>query len=156
MGIQTSLTDCFLRALAIVAIVARSKLVPDFALTIHFLHLIATTLYSHSAPRNAMWWLTMLTSSGVCVAVGMWGCQYRELQPVFFGGGRILGSNAAPTTASSRAGGSPDDDDDDEGLGNGAVRGGDEEMGLANGKRRKNSGGGGEESYEMGKLKSSH
>lgn len=43
-----------------------------------------------------MWWLTTAASSAVCVALGMWGCQWRELQPVFFGGGRILGNNAPP------------------------------------------------------------
>lgn len=84
------------RAIAIVALIARSKLVPDFALTIQALHLIFTTLYSRSLPRNMMWWLCAAASSAVCVALGMWGCQWRELQPVFFGGGRILGNNAPP------------------------------------------------------------
>lgn len=43
-----------------------------------------------------MWWLCAAASSALCVALGMWGCQWRELQPVFFGGGRILGNNAPP------------------------------------------------------------
>ncbi|KAL3951828.1 hypothetical protein ACCO45_013545 [Purpureocillium lilacinum] len=89
------------RAVAIVVLIARSKLVPDFALTIHFLHLLATTLYTRSLPRHAMWWATILASSALAVAAGTWGCRYRELQPVFFGGGRILGSGggAAPLRA---------------------------------------------------------
>ena len=122
------------RAVAIVALIARSKLVPDFALTIHFLHLVATTLYSRAAPRHIMWWITMIASSAICVAAGMWGCRYRELQPVFFGGGRILGNNATPAAAAATRSG---DDDYDE------------EMGLVKAKA-----GNGEE-YEMGKVKAS-
>lgn len=98
------------RAVAIVVLIARSKLVPDFALTIHFLHLLATTLYTRSLPRHAMWWATMLASSALAVAAGTWGCRYRELQPVFFGGGRILGSGGG---AAPPASGTADDDDDD-------------------------------------------
>ena len=135
------------RPVAIVALIGRSKLVPDFALTIHILHLLATSVYSGAAPRNAMWWFTMLASSGLCVALGMWGCRYRELQPVFFGGGRILGSNARPTAAA--AGTSHDDEDDEyerrEGVGGGS---GDEEMGLTNGRGRVR----GREESERGKM----
>ena len=78
-----------------VALVARSKLVPDFALTIHFLHLLFTCLYTRSLPRNSMWWFTMVASSATAVGLGIWGCRYRELQPVFFLGGRILGSGSS-------------------------------------------------------------
>ncbi|ETS02492.1 hypothetical protein M419DRAFT_77920 [Trichoderma reesei RUT C-30] len=91
----------FCMSVAIVILIARSKLVPDFALTIHFLHLLLTTLYTRSLPRNSMWWLTMAASSAAAVGLGMWGCRYRELQPVFFLGGRILGSG----TSSPAAGG---------------------------------------------------
>ncbi|KAL7932589.1 integral membrane protein S linking to the trans Golgi network domain-containing protein [Trichoderma chlorosporum] len=85
----------FCMSLAMVVLVARSKLVPDFALTIHFLHLLFTCLYTRSLPHNSMWWLTMLASSATAVGLGMWGCRYRELQPVFFLGGRILGSGTS-------------------------------------------------------------
>lgn len=43
----------------------------------------------------------MIGSAALTVALGMWGCQYRELQPVFFGGGRILGSRSTPAAASN-------------------------------------------------------
>jgi hypothetical protein len=88
----------FCMAVAIVVFVARSKLVPDFALTVHFLHLLLTALYSRSLPRFAMWWATMLASSALAVGLGIWGCRYRELQPVFFGGGRILGAGGSGHT----------------------------------------------------------
>ncbi|KAL7958622.1 integral membrane protein S linking to the trans Golgi network domain-containing protein [Trichoderma compactum] len=85
----------FCMSVAMVILVARSKLVPDFALTIHFLHLLFTCLYTRSLPHNSMWWFTMLASSATAVGLGMWGCRYRELQPVFFLGGRILGSGTS-------------------------------------------------------------
>ena len=69
-------------------------MVPDFALTLHFLHLVFTTAYTRRLPSHSMWWATMLASSALAVALATWGCRYRELQPVFFGGGRILGSGS--------------------------------------------------------------
>ncbi|KAK0384560.1 hypothetical protein NLU13_8646 [Sarocladium strictum] len=77
----------FFMSVAIVALVARSKLVPDFALTIHGLHVVFVTLATRSLPRHGMWWFTMLASSALSTALGIWGCRYRELQPIFFGGG---------------------------------------------------------------------
>lgn len=112
--------------MAIVALIARSKLVPDFALTIHFLHLVLTVLYTRSLPTNAMWWATMLASSALGVALSTWGCRYRELQPVFFGGRRILGGG----------GQQPQHQQSD---------GGDEEMGLT-GRR--------EDGFEMNRMTS--
>ncbi|KAG6005372.1 hypothetical protein E4U21_000223 [Claviceps maximensis] len=114
-------------AVAIVILVARSKLVPDFALTIHALHLVFTTLYTHSLPAHSMWWLTMAGSAAISVVLSMWGCRHRELQPVFFGGGRILGSGSRTSGPTNQQGaseegrsgnsidGGPDDDDDDDG-----------------------------------------
>ncbi|KFH48257.1 hypothetical protein ACRE_009070 [Hapsidospora chrysogenum ATCC 11550] len=131
-------------AIAIVALIARSKLVPDFAITIHALHLLITTIYSGSVPRSTMWWLAMAASSGLCIAVGMWGCRYRELQPVFFGGGRILGNNAPPPAAATNNTNttvSSIEDGDDGGRG-----AGDEEMVLGRQKGRKDE-------YEMGEMR---
>lgn len=65
---------------------SRSKLVPDFALTIHFLHLIATTLYTHSLPSNLLWWGLQFASAAMMTFLGMWACQRRELEPIKFGG----------------------------------------------------------------------
>lgn len=145
------------RAIAIVILIARSKLVPDFALTIHFLHLLLTSLYTRSLPRNAMWWLVMASSSALSVALGMWGCRYRELQPVFFGGGRILGNNPAPATAAAasssssgprrKSGVDDDDDDDDDDEHHGP---GDEELGSSRGGRGR--GRERRDEYEMGKM----
>lgn len=85
--LSTDLSLTYHRSVAIVALVARSKLVPDFALTIHGLHLVLVTLATRSLPRHAMWWFTMIASSALSTGLGIWGCRYRELQPIFFGGG---------------------------------------------------------------------
>lgn len=73
---------------AIVILVTRSKLVPDFALTTHAVHLVVCTLYTGLLPRNAMWWGSMGVSSALAIGLGVWGCRYRELQPISFGGRR--------------------------------------------------------------------
>lgn len=128
------------RAVALVVLISRSKLVPDFAITIHFLHLVITSLYTGRIPRHAMWWATMLASAALSAGLGIWGCQYRELQPVFFGGRRILG--ATPTAATQADGG--------EGAGNDDVEG-DEEMGFSRGRGRgRGRDGAGE--YEMAQM----
>lgn len=112
-----------------VVLVARSKLVPDFALTIHFLHLLFTCLYTRSLPRHSMWWLTMLASSATAVGLGMWGCRYRELQPVFFLGGRILGSGTSGPTNNTRSTGAMGDPDVEDGMGESSSMAGEIEMG---------------------------
>ncbi|KAJ5513970.1 Integral membrane protein SYS1-related protein [Penicillium fimorum] len=80
------LLNCFVSVIFLLIFVSRSKLVPDFALTIHFLHLIATTLYSHSVPANLLWWGLQFASAAMMTFLGMWVCQRRELEPIKFGG----------------------------------------------------------------------
>lgn len=67
-------------------LIARSKLIPDFALTLHFLHLVVTSLYSRSLPSHWFWWALQVASAGLMTALGVWSCQYRELRPISFGG----------------------------------------------------------------------
>jgi protein SYS1 len=66
-------------------IVSRSKLIPDFALTIHFIHLVLVSLYTRSLPTNLLWWGLQLSSAAVMTFGAMWACQRRELQPIAFG-----------------------------------------------------------------------
>lgn len=90
------------RAIFLLVLVARSKLIPDFALTLHFLHLIATTLYTHSLPGNWLWWGLQCASAALMTFVGMWACQWRELRPISFGG--ISGKASSNSTSASQAG----------------------------------------------------
>lgn len=73
------------RVISLLLLVSRSKLIPDFALTIHFLHLLITTFYSHSLPRNWLWWALQFASASLMTFLGVWSCQWRELRPINFG-----------------------------------------------------------------------
>ena len=72
--------------IVLLLVVARSKLIWDFALTIHFLNLVTTSLYTRSFPTNFLWWLLQIVSSALMIFLGVWACQWRELQPMAFGG----------------------------------------------------------------------
>lgn len=98
-GKNLNANPCTPRAVAIIILITRYKLVPDFALTLHAIHLLVTTLYTGSIPRNILWWLGMAISSAACVWLASWGCQYRELQPISFGG--ILGGRGDGGSGSS-------------------------------------------------------
>lgn len=87
----------------LLVLVARSKLVPDFALTIHFVHLLVTSFYTRSFPSNYLWWALQIASAGLMITLGVWTCQWRELQPMAFGGS---GNTAGKGASSSRGGAS--------------------------------------------------
>jgi hypothetical protein len=128
--------------IAILFFIARSKLVPDFALTLHFIHLLLVSLYSHSIPQNALWWALQLASAGVMTSLGVWSCQWRELRPINFGGGAA--STVGGGTAA--AGGSA------ETVTEGGEVHGDEEHGY--GRRGRGRGRDGAGEYEMVAMKS--
>ncbi len=91
------------RVIPILLLVSRSKLVPDFALTIHFLHLLITSFYTKSIPTNLLWWGLEATSAALMISVGIWACRYRELQPISFG---TLPSSSSKKTTQTAANGS--------------------------------------------------
>ncbi|KAE9570101.1 Protein SYS1 [Colletotrichum gloeosporioides] len=108
-------------AVAIIVLIGRSKLVPDFALTMHGLHLVVSSLYTGRVPRNMMWWGAMASSSAICVALAVWGSRYRELRPISFGGhaaGAATGGGGVEGQQNGGAGG-----DEEEGVGFGRGRG---------------------------------
>lgn len=87
----------------ILLLIARSKLVADFALTIHFLHLLVTSLYTRALPTNLYWWGVQICSAGLMISLGVWACQWRELKPIAFGG---RGKNRAESGEGLLEGGS--------------------------------------------------
>ncbi|CAK7199827.1 hypothetical protein SEUCBS139899_002513 [Sporothrix eucalyptigena] len=108
-------------AAAIVVFVGRSKLVLDFAATLHVVHL-AVVFFTHSIPANLAWWATMAVSTGTAVLVGTWGCRHRELQPISFGG--AAGGNTSATNTSTTAGTAAGvDGDEEQGFSRGRGRG---------------------------------
>ncbi|KAK4226678.1 integral membrane protein S linking to the trans Golgi network-domain-containing protein [Podospora fimiseda] len=86
LGFIWVLDGGLLIALSIIQLISRSKLVPDFVLSLHFIHLVITYLYTSSVPQHSAWWMTMFISSGVSIALSTWGCRKRELKPIAFGG----------------------------------------------------------------------
>ncbi|KAI3325531.1 integral membrane protein S linking to the trans Golgi network-domain-containing protein [Xylariaceae sp. AK1471] len=125
---------------ALVVLISRSKLVLDFSLTLHVIHLIIVFLYTGFLPRNVAWWVTMIASGAITVAGGTYGCRWRELRPITFGGG-------ARNTGNGESGGH---DSLETRIADGEH--GDEEMGLSRGRGRgRGRDGAGE--YEMVSMK---
>ncbi|KAK4447744.1 integral membrane protein S linking to the trans Golgi network-domain-containing protein, partial [Podospora aff. communis PSN243] len=126
-------------AASIVLLIGRSKLVLDFALSLHAIHLIITTLYTGSLPSHTAWWLSMGGASTICILLATWGCRYRELKPISFGG--IGGGTAVASGSASEI----------QGDGGEAGVAGDEEQGYSWGRGRgRGRDGAGE--YEMVKM----
>ena len=108
------------------------------------------TLYTGFVPRHAMWWATMAASCAVAVAGGTYGCRWRELRHITFGGGGGGGARADAAAAASAAG-AADPSALESGLA-GAGGADDEELGFSRGRGRgrgRDSGG----EYEMVGLK---
>lgn len=125
---------------ATVILIGRSKLVLDFALSLHFIHLVIVTFYTGFIPRNVAWWATMLVSSIVTVTGGTYGCQWRELRPISFGGNAKNNNNAEGGAEAAAQNGTA------------AGEHGDEEMGFSRGRGRgRGRDGAGE--YEMVGMK---
>lgn len=75
-----------IRVIPLLLLVARSKLVPDFALTILLIHLLVTSIYTRAIPSNLLWWALQAASAFLMISLGVWACRYRELKPISFGG----------------------------------------------------------------------
>lgn len=103
--------------IGILLLISRSKLVPDFAITLHLIHLLIVSLYSHSIPQNMLWWALQLGSAALMTALGVWACQWRELRPINFGG------SAAPAVEAPVAGETGGDEEQGYGRGRGRGRG---------------------------------
>jgi hypothetical protein len=125
------------RAVGIVLVVTRSKLVLDFALSSHFIHLVVATFYTGGLPRYAMWWASMAGACALALSLGIWGCRYRELQPITFGGNS--GGGAASSTPPAENSGALES------------AGGDEEEGFSRGRER-GRGRDGAGDYEMVRI----
>jgi hypothetical protein len=109
--------------ISLLLLISRSKLVPDFALTLHFIHLIITSLYSHSIPQNWLWWALQIASAGMMTSLGVWCCQYRELRPINFGGSSTAQNNGVGGSGESAEVGLSEVGDEEQGYGRGRGRG---------------------------------
>jgi hypothetical protein len=116
----------------LLVLVGRSKLVLDFALTVHFIHLIVTSLYTRGLPINLLWWSLQACSAALMTSLGIYACQWRELRPMSFGKQKDTGSQP-----------SEGDRDEDEVA---------ESAGIGRGRARDTRNDGGRE-YEMVSMK---
>lgn len=118
--------------IALLLLISRSKLVPDFAISLHFIHLLVVSVYTKAIPTNALWWILQLCSAAFMTSLGVYSCRWRELRPITFGGAAAAGGSSSTQQAD----------------GAGAAEGGDEEQGYGRGRGRgRGRDGGGE--YEM-------
>lgn len=78
--------NSFIGVIFLLILISRSKLIPDFALTLHLIHLLLTSIYTHSIPTNLLWWALQIASAAQMTFLGIWSCQWRELRPINFGG----------------------------------------------------------------------
>ncbi|KAI9745882.1 MAG: hypothetical protein M1818_000563 [Claussenomyces sp. TS43310] len=118
--------NAFIGALALLFLVSRSKLIPDFALTIHFLHLLTTCVYSGSLPTNWLWWALQICSAAFMTTLGVYSCRWRELRPITFGGQAAAPKTSGAAPADSRSNtesGSSQPADGEMGYGRGGRRG---------------------------------
>src|ERR1700759_5708561 len=106
------------RDVFLLLLVAKSKLIPDFALTLHFFHLIVTSLYSRSLPSHWFWWALQVASAGLMTVLGVWSCQYRELRPISFGG-----KPKTPQATNATEGASENQNEEESGYSAGRGRG---------------------------------
>jgi hypothetical protein len=82
------------------------------------------TLYSGQLPRHTAWWLSMAAACGVSVSLATWGCRYRQLQPISFGGaGAASAAGASGGENRGDAGESGVDGDEEQGFPRGRGRG---------------------------------
>ncbi|KAF8860992.1 hypothetical protein BDZ45DRAFT_740870 [Acephala macrosclerotiorum] len=116
------LLNSFIGVISILLLISRSKLVPDFALTLHFIHLLVVSLYSHSIPKNALWWMLQIVSAATMTALGVWSCQYRELRPINFGGSATQAESSSGH-ATENATHNEEGHDPEQGYGRGRGRG---------------------------------
>ncbi|ETN42420.1 uncharacterized protein HMPREF1541_01575 [Cyphellophora europaea CBS 101466] len=83
-----------------------ASLVPDFALTIHFLHLLTTSFYTRRLPTNFLWWCLQASSAGLMVLLGVWVVRYREVKMIQGFGKRKPPASGAAGDGSGGGGGS--------------------------------------------------
>ncbi|KAH7723881.1 Protein T03F1.12 [Aphelenchoides avenae] len=65
-------------AVALSYIVQRAKQCLDFVCTLHFWHVISTSLYNGYLPTQLTWWLLQVLSATICTVLGEYLCMRKE------------------------------------------------------------------------------
>lgn len=74
-------------SLALSYLVQRAKQCLDFACTVHFFHLICTTIYNRAFPTQFTWWILQIISTTICTVLGEYLCMRIESQEIKLEGG---------------------------------------------------------------------
>lgn len=77
------LLNVLFSVILITFIIGRSKLVWDFALTIHFINFIII-LFVSGFPKNIYWWLLQIISVILMMILGTYTTRWAELRDTFF------------------------------------------------------------------------
>lgn len=78
------LFDALLCVLFVTIVVGRSKMVWDFALTIHIINLIVVWVYSGKFPTSVLWWCLQILSSIILLSLSTYLTRWKELRTTFF------------------------------------------------------------------------
>lgn len=65
-------------AVALSYIVQRAKQCLDFVCTMHFWHVIVTSVYNGYLPTQLTWWLLQVLSATICTVLGEYLCMRKE------------------------------------------------------------------------------
>ncbi|KAI7863721.1 integral membrane protein S linking to the trans Golgi network-domain-containing protein, partial [Spinellus fusiger] len=85
-GWTLALVWCIHAVLAIpvlVLVLQRAKLVLDFVVTMHGLHLVIVFMYRHTLPTSGLWWLLQIIHCLIMTLGGEWACMQQEMKPIF-------------------------------------------------------------------------
>ncbi|OXT10960.1 hypothetical protein B9K06_26340, partial [Bacillus sp. OG2] len=77
------LLNALFSVILITFIIGRSKLVWDFALTIHFINLVIVW-FTSGFPKNIYWWLLQCVSLILMMILGIYTTRWIELRDTFF------------------------------------------------------------------------
>ncbi|KAK9458713.1 integral membrane protein S linking to the trans Golgi network-domain-containing protein [Lipomyces oligophaga] len=87
-----------LNVLPLAFFVGRSKLVPDFVLTLHGINLFVTCVFTRSFPSSVLWWILQFASISIMLFLGTWASRHRELNVLYFPPLKISSSTSASSS----------------------------------------------------------
>lgn len=107
----------FCSAVYLLYIVQRAKLCLDFALTLHFFHLVIVSIHSKGFPSSFVWWLCFLISASITSLCGEYLCMQREMEPIHLRGvNKKRSSRAIPSSPSTSMNGPTASGSDDRAI----------------------------------------
>ncbi|KAI9008916.1 integral membrane protein S linking to the trans Golgi network-domain-containing protein [Phycomyces nitens] len=111
----------FLAIPLLVLIIQRAKLILDFVLTMHGIHLVAVWIYRKQIPTGGVWWALQVIHALIMTLGGEWACMRREMEPIMMTAkpkkpqtSSSSTAAAAPSAAASSSSNIPQNTNDDD------------------------------------------